>query len=171
MVTEHRIETTVPPDGVLRLSGLPFLPGQRVEIVIQARPAAASYPLRGTPVQYDRPFEPVDQGDWDAYIQANEANGLGVSAISCWEVAKLVERGRLTLPVPVGPWMQQALGYPGVRLIPLSPEVAVESTQLPGAFHRDPADQIIVATARILNCPLVTLDQLIRAYPHVQLAP
>ena len=106
-----------------------------------------------------------------AYIQANEAQGLGVSAISCWEVAKLVELGRLVLPCPVGQWMQQALGYPNVQLLPLSPEIAVESTQLPGTFHRDPADQIIVATARVYNCPLVTMDHPIRAYPHVQVAP
>jgi PIN domain nuclease of toxin-antitoxin system len=109
--------------------------------------------------------------NYQAYIQAHEAQGLGVCAISCWEVAKLVKRGRLVLPGPINLWMQQALSYPSVGLLPLSPEIAVESTQLPGAFHRDPADQIIVATARLYNCPLVTMDQRIRAYPHVQLAP
>jgi len=103
-------------------------------------------------------------------IQQNEAAGIGVSAISCWEVAKLVERGRLTFPVSVGQWLTQALAYPGIRLLPLSPEVSVEATQLPDVFHRDPADQIIVATARRYNSPLLTMDQAIRAYPHVQLA-
>jgi PIN domain nuclease of toxin-antitoxin system len=83
----------------------------------------------------------------------------------------LVERGRLVLPCPVGLWLTQALAYPGMQLLALSPEVAVDSTQLPGVFHRDPADQIIVATARLYNCPLVTADQQIRAYPHVQIAP
>ena len=106
-----------------------------------------------------------------AYIQSQQAHGLGVCAISCWEVAKLVERGRLTLPLPVDQWLTQALAYPGIVLLPLSPEVAVESTRLPGAFHRDPADQMIVATARHYACPLVTLDGNIRAYPHVQVAP
>jgi len=52
----------------------------------------------------------------------------------------------------------------------LTPEIIVESTQLPGEFHRDPADQLIVATSRILNIPLVTMDHAIRNYPHVQLA-
>lgn len=108
--------------------------------------------------------------DYLAYIQAEAASGLGVCAISCWEVAKLVERGRLVLSVPVQQWLTQAL-QPPVLQLPLSPEVAVGSTQLPGAFHRDPADQLIVATARHYDCPLVTLDGLIRAYPHVQLAP
>jgi PIN domain nuclease of toxin-antitoxin system len=106
-----------------------------------------------------------------AYIQTNEPHGLGVSAISCWEVAKLVELGRLTLPSPIGQWLTQSLVYPGVQLLALSPEIAAESTQLPRSFHRDPADQIIVATARIYGCPLVTLDQRIIAYPHVQKAP
>ena len=56
--------------------------------------------------------------------------------------------------------MQQALAYPGMRLIELSPEIAIESTRLPQPFHRDPADQIIVATARILNCQLILLCQI-----------
>lgn len=108
---------------------------------------------------------------YKAYIQANESAGLGISAISCWEVAKLVENNRLTLPIPVGEWLDQALGYPGVRLLDLAPRIAVESTRLPGEFHRDPADQIIVATARVYDCPLVTLDRKILSYQHVQLAP
>ncbi|MFL5802418.1 MAG: type II toxin-antitoxin system VapC family toxin [Roseiflexaceae bacterium] len=115
--------------------------------------------------------EPQLPPTYKAYIQAHESNGLGVSAISTWEVAKLVEFGRLTLPLPVGDWLDQALAYPGIRLFDLSPQIAVESTQLPGTFHRDPADQIIVATARIVACPLVTVDSRILKYPHVQLAP
>src|SRR5580700_1252150 len=83
--------------------------------------------------------------DYLALIQAEEPNGLGVSAISCWEVAKLVELGRLQLARPVDQWLAQAL-QPPVQLLPLSPEVAVASTQLPGTFHKDPADQMIVAT-------------------------
>jgi len=106
-----------------------------------------------------------------AYIQDNENAGLGISAISCWEVAKLVEYDRLSLPVPVGEWLDQALAYPGMRLLELTPRIAVDSTQLPGTFHRDPADQIIVATARVYDCPLVTLDGKILAYQYVQVAP
>ena len=95
---------------------------------------------------------------------------FGRCAISRWEVAKLVELLRLQLACPVKQWLSQAL-QPPVQLLPLTPEVAVESTQLPGNFHRDPTDQIIVGTARLYGCPLVTLDRLIRAYSHVQLAP
>jgi PIN domain nuclease of toxin-antitoxin system len=104
-------------------------------------------------------------------IRVNQPDGLVVSAISCWEVAKLVERGRLTLARPVLEWIDAALQYQGVQLMPLTPRISVESTQLPPPFHRDPADQIIVATARVLNCALLTDDTSIRAYPHVRLLP
>jgi PIN domain nuclease of toxin-antitoxin system len=102
--------------------------------------------------------------DW---IAEHESTGIAVSAISCWEVAKLVEYGRLTLSLPVKEWLTVALGYPGVFLQPLTPDIVVDATSLPPGFHRDPADQIIVATARTLDCPLVTQDHLILAYPHV----
>jgi PIN domain nuclease of toxin-antitoxin system len=101
-------------------------------------------------------------------IQENEMDLIGVSAISCWEVAKLVERGRLELPVSLEMWFEQALSYPGIRILELTPEIAIESTHLPGEFHRDPADQIIVATARVHDCPLVTSDERIQKYPHVK---
>ena len=115
--------------------------------------------------------DPALSASTRALLDSSETTGIAVSAISCWEVAKLVERGRLTLPCPVLDWLQQALSYPGVRLIELSPRICAESAQLPGEFHRDPADQIIVATARILDAPLVTVDGKILAYPHVKLAP
>jgi PIN domain nuclease of toxin-antitoxin system len=82
-----------------------------------------------------------------AVSEKNEEAGLGISVISCWEMAKLVEIKRLVLPCPTLDWLNQALAYPGVRLLELSPEIAAESASLPGSFHRDPADQIIVATA------------------------
>jgi PIN domain nuclease of toxin-antitoxin system len=102
-----------------------------------------------------------------AWLQENEESGLGVSIISCWEVAKLVEYDRLTLPCPVAEWLDQALAYPGISLLELTPRIVVESTQLPKGFHKDPADQLIVATARILDCPLLTADAKILGYPHV----
>jgi len=104
-------------------------------------------------------------------VTAYESTGLGISSISCWEIAKLVEYNRLILPLSVNDWMKQALSYPGIRLLELTPEIAIESTQLPQPFHKDPADQMIVATARIHGVPLVTCDTKIRTYPHVQLLP
>lgn len=80
-------------------------------------------------------------------LEQEEKEGLAVAAISVWEVAKLVEKGKLTLALPVDQWIQQALFYPGITLINLTPEIAVASTRLEGEFHADPADQLIVATA------------------------
>jgi PIN domain nuclease of toxin-antitoxin system len=95
---------------------------------------------------------------------------FGVSIISCWEVAKLVEYGRLKLDRPVGHWIAAALTEPGVSLQHLHPQIVVESTQLPQPFHCDPADQLLVATASVLQCPILTEDSRIVAYPHVRLA-
>ena len=101
-------------------------------------------------------------------IKASETDIIGVSAISVWEIAKLVEYNRLELPCPLQEWFYVALSYPGIRLIELTPEIAIESTKLPGEFHRDPADQIIVATARLYDSPLITSDSKILKYPYVK---
>jgi PIN domain nuclease of toxin-antitoxin system len=101
-------------------------------------------------------------------IQAAQRTGIGVSIISCWEVAMLVSGGRLSLAGAVLPWIEQALRYPGVRLLDLTPPIVVDSTELPAGFHKDPADRMLVATARALDCPLITADEKILAYPHVR---
>jgi PIN domain nuclease of toxin-antitoxin system len=103
-----------------------------------------------------------------ALLQQYEPQGLGVCAISCWEIAKLVEYNRIVLPSPVDEWIGMALLYPGIRFLNLTPQIAIESTQLPAGLHKDPADQIIVATARIHNCPLLTADTQILDYEHVE---
>ncbi len=100
-------------------------------------------------------------------IQANESQTIGVSAISAWEIAKLAEYGRLKLPCDLHEWFDTALSYPGIRLMELTPTIAILSTRLPGKFHRDPADQLIVATAMAYDCPLVTSDEKILEYIHV----
>ena len=101
-------------------------------------------------------------------IRDNVRSGLEVSTISCWEVAKLVEYGRLELTCPIEEWMEQAVAYPGMQLLELTPQIAIESTKLPGSFHRDPVDQIIVATACVYDIPLLTTDTRILQYPHVR---
>jgi PIN domain nuclease of toxin-antitoxin system len=98
---------------------------------------------------------------------ARKDGGVGVSVISCWEVAKLVEKGRLAFRIPVRDWIHRALRLDGLALLDLIPDVCVGSTELPGTFHGDPADQILVATARHLGAVLVTPDRAIREYPHV----
>jgi PIN domain nuclease of toxin-antitoxin system len=102
-------------------------------------------------------------------VLARQDDTLAVSAISLWEVAKLVERGRLELPSELPVWFDMALGGSDMSVVALTPAIAAASASLPGSFHRDPADQIIVATARVLDIPLVTCDLRIRAYPHVRL--
>jgi PIN domain nuclease of toxin-antitoxin system len=91
-----------------------------------------------------------------------------VSVISSWQVAKLVQLGRFELIGPLHEWLDHAVTFREVRLLDLTPRIGADSTQLPGEFHRDPSDQIIVATARLFNCPLLTVDRKILAYPHVK---
>ena len=100
-------------------------------------------------------------------VEDHQSSGLGVSIFSCWEVAKLVEKGRMELTCPVSEWLDAGLAYPGVQLLELTLPIVVQATQLEG-FHNDPADQIIVATAQVNGCPLLTIDTKIVNYPHVQ---
>jgi len=99
-----------------------------------------------------------------AIERAAAAGSVLVAAISVWEVAMIEAKGRIVLAKPCAQWVREALSAPGLALAPLTPEVAVESCQLPGAFHDDPADRLIVATARIEDATLVTGDKRILAY-------
>lgn len=99
-------------------------------------------------------------------IESHESLAIGISVISCWEIAKLVEYNRLTLPCEISEWFEKALSYPAVQLLDLTPQIAITSTQLVN-FHRDPADQIITATAKVYDCPLVTMDTKILGYANV----
>ena len=94
--------------------------------------------------------------------------GILISAISAWEVAVLISKGRLTLAMDADDWLTHAAALPGVRFIPVDRHIAVQSLRLPEPFHADPADRMIVATARSLNFPLVTADKGIHRYPHVK---
>ena len=89
---------------------------------------------------------------------------LRVSVISVWEVAMLESKGRLTLASDCESWVQEALAAPGVQLAELTPHIAISSTRLPGAFHGDPADRMLVATARESGATLLTADQSILEY-------
>lgn len=100
--------------------------------------------------------------------QEEQNNGLLVSAISVWEIAIKIEQGKLLLPLGINDWYQQASAYPGITIEAVIPEDLIASTQLPGTFHKDPADRIIVALARRLEVKLVTRDAKILAYSHVE---
>jgi PIN domain nuclease of toxin-antitoxin system len=81
-----------------------------------------------------------------------------VADISLWEVATLVERGRLSLDVPLQEWLAAAAHPHSVRVVPISSQIAGEVAALPESFHRDPADRLIVATSRVLGVPVLTHD-------------
>ena len=95
---------------------------------------------------------------------AGGRSGLAISAVSVWEVAMLEAKGRISLSRSIDEWTKAALTAPGVRLVELSPEIAIESTRLPGDLHGDPADRMIIATTRILGGTLVTCDRYIVEY-------
>lgn len=91
-----------------------------------------------------------------------------LSPITAWGIAMLVERGRLVLTMDVESWLAEASKIPAIEFIPVDNNIAIKSTQLPGHFHRDPADRMLMALARHLSVPLVTADEKILAYKHVK---
>lgn len=95
------------------------------------------------------------------------SDDIGISVMSCWETAMLVARGRLAFGMEIGEWIELALSRPKVRLLPLDPKSAVLSTRLPGDFHGDPVDRMIVATALTCHARLVTKDRRITEWGYV----
>jgi len=94
-----------------------------------------------------------------ALSQAGPDTPLLVSDISLWEIATLTELGRIRLTLPLRSWLEEATALPLVRRCGISPAVAAEVAALPPTFHGDPADRIIVATARLLGATLITHDE------------
>ena len=102
-------------------------------------------------------------------IERERAGGeIIVSAISAWEIAMLVKRETIAFSMDVENCLATVQQIPGVRFAPVDVDVSLKSVQLPGEFHKDPADRLIVATARKFAAPLVTKDLKIRAYAHVK---
>lgn len=95
---------------------------------------------------------------------AAREEGLAVSPISFWEIAMLHFRQRITLSLPVQQWRKLVLDNPSITEVPLNGEVAIESVSLPGTFHNDPADRMLVATSRLNRWQLATRDGGILAY-------
>lgn len=104
-----------------------------------------------------------------AVIEREQNGGeIIVSAISAWEITMLVEKERLVLSMDVSKWLATVAEIEGVKFLPVDVDIANKSVVLPGEFHKDPADRMIVATARKLAAPLVTRDEKIKSYPHVK---
>jgi PIN domain nuclease of toxin-antitoxin system len=97
-----------------------------------------------------------------------EPGSIVVSAITAWEVAMLVRSGRLALSMDLSTWLMTIGQIEAVRYVPVDNTIAILSTDLPGAFHKDPADRLIVATALALGATLLTADERILGYPNVR---
>lgn len=106
----------------------------------------------------------LSAGVIEAIGASSRSGGVLISAISVWEVAMLESKGRISLARPVDEWVRAALRAPGVRLLPLTPEIAIDSTRLPGTPHGDPADRMLIASARVAGARLVTCDAAIVDY-------
>jgi PIN domain nuclease of toxin-antitoxin system len=103
-----------------------------------------------------------------AIDRAVTEKGIIISSISTWEVALLVDKRRLKLTVDLRDWVRKTEDLPFVRFMPVDNTISLRSVTLPGQFHPDPADRIITATAMTMGLPLVTKDDKIINYPHVQ---
>jgi PIN domain nuclease of toxin-antitoxin system len=109
--------------------------------------------------------EPLASGAIEAIDAAYRTGSpVYVSAITAWEVGLLVSRNRLSLVAKPERWFQRLLAIPGVKLADLSPDILIASSFLPGEPPRDPADRILLATARDLGATLVTRDRLLLKY-------
>ncbi len=103
----------------------------------------------------------------EAVAAAMAENILYLSAISAWEIAMLVKRGRLELTMEVTDWIAKSEALPFLHFVPVSNGIASKSVYLPGFFHDDPVDRIITATALTMGAALVTKDEKMRKYPYV----
>ena len=99
---------------------------------------------------------------------AMEEKGILISSISTWEVVLLVTKKRLRLTLSVTDWIAKSEALPFITFIPVDNSVSIKSVNLPQPLHNDPADRIIIATAISMGVPLVTKDEKILKYPHVQ---
>ena len=93
---------------------------------------------------------------------------FGLSAISLWEIGKKHQIGKMKLNRELGAWLKEALGF-HIHVLPLTPEIVTDAMSLPGFPNRDPADELIVATARVHKLTLLTTDTLLKNYRHARI--
>lgn len=106
--------------------------------------------------------------------QAAADSELFISPVSAWEIGLLVRKGRVSLDTAPDTWLERFLRLPGLRTTPLTPQIAIASSFLPEPLHSDPADRLLVATARAQNLTIVTRDRLLQNYAshgHVSCLP
>ncbi len=97
-----------------------------------------------------------------------EGHAAGVSAVSLRELAKMIQRRRMEVDMPLDGWLADLEAHPLIEVFPITSKIAAESVRLGDDFHRDPADQIIVATARCHDLTLITADDRIRKWGKVR---
>ena len=107
-------------------------------------------------VKGTRAFAQIERGMIESRVR--------ISVFSVWEVGLLEAKGRISLPVSPREWLRQTLEKPGVSLAPFTEDIALDANELPGDFHADPVDRILVATARRLGMDIVTADREILSY-------
>ena len=100
--------------------------------------------------------------------KAMQENDVLISCISAWELALLVQKKRLELTMDVSEWISSSEQLPFIRFISIDNGIAVHSVYLPQPLHNDPADRIIIATSMKYGAPIVTMDEKIQNFPHVQ---
>lgn len=110
--------------------------------------------------------DPDKLGD-NARKKIKRASSIGVHVISCFEIAVLVEKQKIKLNQPLENWVSNALSHPKIEVIPLTVKAAVLCTQLPGSFHRDPADRMLAATCLLNDVPLLSKDELIKKWGYI----
>jgi len=109
--------------------------------------------------------DPISDAAQEALREAGaEGDAICISPISAWEVGLLVARGKLALSMPPKTWLDAFLAQPGVELAPMPVDTLVESSFLPGVPPRDPADRIVLATARAAGMRIVTRDRAMLEY-------
>lgn len=108
------------------------------------------------------PDSPLPASERRALDRLAAAQGIGLPAICLWEAQMLHHRRRIDLPLPFATWLRRATAPDVLAVLPFSADVIVAVDELPAGFHGDPADRLIVATARVHELPLATHDRAIR---------
>ncbi len=108
--------------------------------------------------------DPISTDSRKAIEKASRSGELFLSPVSAWEIGILAHRGRLTLDLPAEAYVARAFSRPGIRIAALTPEIAVRASYLPGEFHPDSADRLLIATAILMGLKFVTRDRDIFRY-------
>jgi PIN domain nuclease of toxin-antitoxin system len=103
-----------------------------------------------------------------AVNEAAADEAVYISTISTWEIMLLASGGRLEFRMDARDWISRSEALPFIHFVPVDNPIAIRSVRLPGSFHKDPADRIILATAMTMGAPVVSSDSRIKEYSHVK---